>query len=114
MKILTARQMREVDRITIEKLGMPCLLLMENAGRNVFRLLEEKFPALDRERIAILCGKGNNGGDGFVVARQLIMRGHRPRVILLGSPGDLEGRRPEELRNAAASRLRANDRPDFQ
>ena len=91
MKILTARQMREVDRITIEKLGIPGLLLMENAGRNVFRVIEEKFPALGQERIAILCGKGNNGGDGFVVARHLRMRGISPRVILLAPDDALKG-----------------------
>ena len=91
MKILTARQMREVDRISIEKLGIPGLLLMENAGRNVFHLIEEKFPALEQERIAILCGKGNNGGDGFVVARHLCMRGHQPRVVLLADPESVKG-----------------------
>ena len=73
-KILTAKQMREIDRLSTEKLGIPGLVLMENAGRNVFHLMEEKFPHLEQERITILCGKGNNGGDGFVVARQLLMR----------------------------------------
>lgn len=91
MKILTALQMREVDRITIEKLGLPGLVLMENAGRNVHRVIEEKFPALDKQRIVILCGKGNNGGDGFVVARQLQVRGIHPRVILLAAPESLQG-----------------------
>ncbi|OFV98166.1 MAG: hypothetical protein A3H28_14000 [Acidobacteria bacterium RIFCSPLOWO2_02_FULL_61_28] len=90
-KILTAKQMQEIDRISSEKLGIPSLVLMENAGRNVFRLLEEKFPQLATERILILCGKGNNGGDGFVVARQLLMRGYRPRVVLLAEPEGLQG-----------------------
>ena len=91
MKVLTASQMREVDRITIEQLGVPGLLLMENAGRNVVRFLQEKFPSLDRERITILCGKGNNGGDGFVVGRHLKMRGIQPRVMLLAAPDSLKG-----------------------
>src|ERR1019366_8700708 len=91
MKILTARQMREVDRITIEKLGISGLSLMENAGRSVFELVERKFPSLGVEKILILCGKGNNGCDGFVVARLLKNRGHRPRVILLASPDALKG-----------------------
>ena len=91
MKILTAQQMREVDRITIEKLGVPGPLLMENAGRNVFEVLRERFPALAQERITILCGKGNNGGDGFVVARHLYQRGIAPRVILLAEPHSLKG-----------------------
>ena len=90
-KILTAAQMREIDRLSTEKLGIPSLVLMENAGRNVFHLIEEKFPHLEQERITILCGKGNNGGDGFVVARQLLMRGYRPRVVLLAEPESLKG-----------------------
>ncbi|MCZ6750245.1 MAG: NAD(P)H-hydrate epimerase, partial [Acidobacteria bacterium] len=91
MKILTAAQMREIDRISIEKLGIPGMVLMENAGRNLLRLLEEKFPNLKRERVAVLCGKGNNGGDGFVIARHLKMRGHHPRVFLLADPQSLKG-----------------------
>ena len=83
--------MREIDRISIEKLGIPGLVLMENAGRNVFHLIREKFPQLEKERIVILCGKGNNGGDGLVVARQLLMRGLPPRVVLLADPEGLQG-----------------------
>ncbi len=93
MKILTARQMLEVDRITIEQLGVASLTLMENAGQSVFRVIEEKFPALERERVVVLCGKGNNGGDGFVVSRLLQdkMPQNPPRVILLASPDALKG-----------------------
>src|SRR3990167_9364849 len=91
MKVLTARQMRAVDRVSTEELGIPSLLLMENAGRNVFHVLQEKFPRLERERITVLCGKGNNGGDGLVVARHLRMRGHQPRVVLLADPETLQG-----------------------
>ena len=83
--------MKEIDRASIEKLGIPGMVLMENAGRNVAQLIEEKFPALDKDRVTILCGKGNNGGDGFVVARHLLMRGHRPRVVLLSEPESLQG-----------------------
>ncbi|MCL4401928.1 MAG: NAD(P)H-hydrate epimerase, partial [Acidobacteria bacterium] len=92
MKVLTAAQMREVDRRTIE-MGIPGLVLMENAGHRVVELLAEKFPPLSDQRIAILCGKGNNGGDGFVVARQLFTR-FRPRaldVVLFAAPEDLKG-----------------------
>ena len=91
MKILTAAQMREVDRITTQELGLPGILLMENAGISVVRVLEERFGPLARQRIAILCGKGNNGGDGFVVARQLWMRGLRPQVVLLADPNTIRG-----------------------
>ena len=90
IKVLTASQMRELDRVTTERVGVPSIVLMENAGRNVVRALAERF-ALERERVVILCGKGNNGGDGFVVARHLSMRGHSPRVALLADPAALNG-----------------------
>ena len=92
MKVLTAAQMREVDRRTIE-MGNPSLVLMENAGHRVVELLAEKFAPLAAQRIAVLCGKGNNGGDGMVVARQLFTR-FQPRalhVVLLAAPEDLKG-----------------------
>ncbi len=90
-KILTASQMRQIDRLSTEKLGIPGMVLMENAGRSVAELIVEKLPHLDKDRITILCGKGNNGGDGFVAARHLMMRGYRPRVVLLAEPEDLKG-----------------------
>ncbi len=92
MKVLTAAEMREVDRRTIE-MDIPGLVLMENAGHRVVEALAEKFAPLDAQRILILCGKGNNGGDGLVVARQLYTRFH-PRVldvVLLADPADLKG-----------------------
>ncbi|MGA2740893.1 MAG: NAD(P)H-hydrate dehydratase [Bryobacteraceae bacterium] len=92
MKVLTAAQMRAVDRRTIE-MGIPGLVLMENAGHRVVELLAERFAPLSAQRIAILCGKGNNGGDGLVVARQLFTR-FRPRalhVVLLAAPENLKG-----------------------
>ena len=93
MKILTAAQMREVDRRTSAERGVPSLVLMENAGDRVFEFLQEKFAPLGRERVTVLCGKGNNGGDGLVVARQLHTRGRVGRldVILAASPDSLEG-----------------------
>src|ERR1700719_4348368 len=65
--------MREVDRLTIER-GIPGLILMENAGSRVVDFLRETFAPLGEQRAAVLCGKGNNGGDGFVVARHLFAR----------------------------------------
>ncbi len=73
MKILTAAEMREVDRLTMER-GIPGLILMENAGSRVVDFLLETFHPLGDERIVVICGKGNNGGDGFVIARQLFTR----------------------------------------
>ena len=71
MKILTADEMREVDRRTIEA-GIPGIVLMENAGHRVVEFLELRFSPLSEQRVVIFCGKGNNGGDGFVIARQLL------------------------------------------
>jgi NAD(P)H-hydrate epimerase len=91
MKVLTAAEMREVDRRTIAA-GIPGIVLMENAGQRVVEFLERRFAPLADRRIAILCGKGNNGGDGMVVARQLFTRIH-PRalhVVLYADPADLK------------------------
>ena len=92
MKILTAAQMREVDRRT-SGMGIPGLVLMENAGHRVVEFLAERFAPLPAQRIVVLCGKGNNGGDGMVVARQLHTRFHPQalHVVLLAAPEDLKG-----------------------
>lgn len=73
--------MRAVDRAAIEQLGIPSLVLMENAAIGVVDALGERFP--EAARVVILCGPGNNGGDGLAVARQLVARGHAPEVGLL-------------------------------
>ena len=67
MKVLTAAQMREVDRLTIEA-ASPAAVLMESAGTRVVELLEREFAPLHDQRVVIFCGKGNNGGDGLVAA----------------------------------------------
>jgi len=93
VKILTAAQMREVDRRTTAERGVPSLELMENAGCRVFEFLVERFSPLAGHRVAVLCGKGNNGGDGLVVARQLLTPGRPERltVVLVGDPAALQG-----------------------
>jgi NAD(P)H-hydrate epimerase len=91
MKILTAAQMQRIDRLTTEQCGVPSLTLMENAGGAVVDFLTERFAPLRQQRIAILCGRGNNGGDGFVVARLMRNQGLNPRVILLGNVASLKG-----------------------
>ena len=92
-KILTAAQMREVDRITIEERGVPGLLLMENAGARVYEVLSRRYGPLGEQRIVVLCGKGNNGGDGLVVARHLAVRGggSHMRAVLFAEPDRLKG-----------------------
>ncbi|HVN81484.1 MAG TPA: NAD(P)H-hydrate dehydratase [Terriglobia bacterium] len=91
MKILTATQMREVDRLTLDRYGVPSLVLMENAGRGVVLEMERHFGSLRGERLVVFCGKGNNGGDGFVVARHLRMRGYEPLVFLFAPPEEVKG-----------------------
>ncbi|HYP08854.1 MAG TPA: NAD(P)H-hydrate dehydratase [Bryobacteraceae bacterium] len=73
MKVLTSAEMRAVDRQT-EELGSPGSILMENAGHRVVEYIAARWPILAKHRIVVLCGKGNNGGDGFVIARQLFTR----------------------------------------
>jgi len=93
MKVLTAAEMREVDRLTMEA-GIPGIVLMENAGHRVVEFLEKRFAPLSEQRIVVLCGKGNNGGDGLVVARQLCLWGRFPTcpmVILFANPEELKG-----------------------
>src|SRR5262245_26740381 len=91
MRVLTSAQIRQIDRLSSEKYGIPSLLLMENAGMRVVEALEQRFEDLEDLRIAILCGKGNNGGDGFVVARQLIQKGKYPFIFLFASEDDVHG-----------------------
>jgi NAD(P)H-hydrate epimerase len=89
MKIVSAAEMREIDRATSERFGVSSITLMENAGSAVARFVLSDYP--QAERVGILCGKGNNGGDGFVVARKLVEAGRAVRVLLLCDPGELRG-----------------------
>jgi NAD(P)H-hydrate epimerase len=85
---LTREQSRELDRRAIEDYGISGLVLMENAGRGTVDVLERLGIA---GPVVILCGKGNNAGDGFVIARHLEIRNHACKVILLFEPSDLTG-----------------------
>jgi ADP-dependent NAD(P)H-hydrate dehydratase / NAD(P)H-hydrate epimerase len=99
MKVLTAAEMRDVDRLTIER-GIPGIVLMENAGARVVEFLARRFAPLSHRRIVVLCGKGNNGGDGLVIARQLFTR-FRPKaldVVLVGDPAEMRGDAAASLR----------------
>ena len=91
MKILTAKQMGDVDRLTTERYGIPSLLLMENAGRSVCDELVRACPNLVKNRVLVFCGTGNNGGDGLVVARHLAARGGKPEVWVFGDPAKFRG-----------------------
>ena len=89
MKIVSAAEMREIDRVTSERFGVPSLTLMENAGTAVAEFVLSQYPSA--KRIGVICGKGNNGGDGFVAARKLHDAGREVDVLLLAEPSDLRG-----------------------
>ncbi|MGH9546315.1 MAG: NAD(P)H-hydrate dehydratase [Terriglobales bacterium] len=89
MKIVTAAEMREIDRLTSARFGVPSLTLMENAGTAVAEFVASQYPAA--KRIGVICGKGNNGGDGFVAARKLHGAGKDVRVLLLAERSELRG-----------------------
>jgi NAD(P)H-hydrate epimerase len=91
MRVLNAAQMREADRVTIEEIGISSLVLMECAGRQVVSAIQQTFSDLAFLRVAVLCGPGNNGGDGFVVARTLLQTGYEASVFLIGPVSDVRG-----------------------
>ncbi len=90
-KILTSQQMRAVDRTTIDEIGIPGPVLMENAGLRVVAEILRCFPDPARERMVVVAGKGNNGGDGLVVARHWRQRGGKPVVLLLAPKEEVKG-----------------------
>ena len=103
MKILTAEQMREADRLTSERYGIPSLQLMENAGAASPIIWSDTTPIWPRATSLILCGKGNNGGDGLVVARRLREAGAAPaRHPFRRTRGDARRRGDESAALAAA------------
>jgi hydroxyethylthiazole kinase-like uncharacterized protein yjeF len=89
MKIVTAAEMREIDHATSTRFGVPSLTLMENAGAAVVEFVASEHPRA--KRIGVICGKGNNGGDGFVAARKLREQGKEVRIVLLADPAELRG-----------------------
>jgi ADP-dependent NAD(P)H-hydrate dehydratase / NAD(P)H-hydrate epimerase len=91
MRILNAAQMREADRRAIEEIGIASLVLMENAGRQAVAAMEAMYSDLSDRQVAVLCGRGNNGGDGFVIARTLAQRGIDVSVFLMGRVGEVRG-----------------------
>lgn len=92
MQALSREQIRSIDQYAIEQLGIPGVILMENAGRSAADAIESFLGgSAAGRRIGIVAGKGNNGGDGFVVARHLAIRGFRCQVFLTAEADDLAG-----------------------
>ena len=109
MKALNAAEMREVDRLTTERYGIPSLQLMENAGTQFFDFLRAHYDDIAASRAAILCGKGNNGGDGFVVARLLQEKGLKPSVYLFTEQDAVRGDASENLARLKKSGARIQE-----
>jgi len=91
MILVTASEMQAMDRRTIEDFGLPGMVLMENAGRGAVRFLFEQFPDITDKRVGVIAGRGNNGGDGFVIARYLKQKGIPVRVYLLAEAENVKG-----------------------
>ena len=85
MKVVTAAEMRQLDSETIERIGIPGIVLMETAGSAIVRSIRRDSP--DCRRIGVFVGKGNNGGDGLVIARQLAHAGCDVHIFLV-SPAE--------------------------
>ncbi|MGH9832510.1 MAG: NAD(P)H-hydrate dehydratase [Blastocatellia bacterium] len=113
MKILTAQQMREIDRLTVERCGIPYATLMETAGNRVVEAIINRFGDVKGKSFTIYCGKGNNGGDGAVVARLLWMRGAFEVDVLLF--GQVEETKDEARENfeAVGKIAEAESAPDL-
>ena len=112
MKILTSREMRDIDRRAIEGIGIPGVVLMENAGRGIVRALRDRFPDLRAERVVIVAGKGNNGGDGLVAARHLSNLGARPEVLLVAAKEEVGGDAAVNLAAAIGSGIAVTEAGD--
>src|SRR5262249_45705274 len=111
MKIVTADEMRAIDRATTEKYGVPSLMLMENAGAAVAEFAQKHF---EFDSVCAVCGRGNNGGDGFVAARRLHAAGKRVSVIVLAKgPEELRGDAAEMFRKLPVASLWVGDKADF-
>jgi NAD(P)H-hydrate epimerase len=91
LKVLAAAAMQELDRRTIGEAGIPGAVLMENAGQGVAATVRERFAGLHPGPVTILCGRGNNGGDGFVIARHLRAAGWDVQLVLLAERSAVSG-----------------------
>lgn len=112
MKIVSAAEMREIDRLTDEKYGVPTRALMENAGTAVADYILEHYPSA--QSVGVICGKGNNGGDGFVTARKLHEEGRIVSVLLLADPKDLGGDAADMFRRLPMPAMTAKAEADLE
>ena len=111
MKILTANEMATTDRVTTDRFGISSLELMEHAGRAVARFVLRELP--QHRRIVVLCGKGNNGGDGLVAARHLTDAGCAVSVVMLGNPAEAKGDPRTMLERLSAAPIAIKEEADL-
>jgi hydroxyethylthiazole kinase-like uncharacterized protein yjeF len=90
-RVMSRDEVRRVDAWAIEEIGVPGVVLMENAGRSCAELAKEKLAGVDRPKVCIFCGTGNNGGDGYVIARHLLNAGMGVRIVLCGAREKVRG-----------------------
>ncbi len=114
MYIVTASQMQEMDRRTIQEFGIPGRVLMENAGRGATRVFLKRLHSRGPGRVGVLAGRGNNGGDGFVMARYLAQRGIEVKVFLLDRADRVQGDAAANLQLLAAADVPVIEIPDGQ
>jgi len=105
MKLATAEDMRRIDASAVKDHGLTVASLMERAGEAVVRVLEKEWASTQRRSVLVLCGKGNNGGDGLVVARLLKKKKVKVGVFLTAKPGDLSGEAALQFRKAQAAKV---------
>lgn len=112
MKIVTAAEMREIDRVTSQSFGVPSPVLMENAGAAVAEFVASRYPSA--RSVGIVCGKGNNGGDGFVAARKLHQAGKDVHVLLLAERAELRGDAAEMFTKLPIAPVIATSHPQLK
>ena len=113
MKVVTAEEMREIDRKTIAS-GVPSIELMENAGRVVAKAIKSRYTPLKDKKVSIFCGKGNNGGDGLVVARLLAKERAKIRAFLLARKEELKKDPKTNLRKALRQEIKVIEIDTFR
>jgi NAD(P)H-hydrate epimerase len=114
VKAVTAKQMRRIDQRASEECGVPSSALMENAGRAVFRVLRDTLGGAAKKRVAVFCGKGNNGGDGLVAARLAAQSGACVSVVLAARNQELRGDAALNLERALECGLHVIPVPDLE
>lgn len=112
--LTSAAEMRELDRATIEDFGIPGFTLMENAARGAFEMLARLVPDIAEKRTAVFAGKGNNGGDGYVMARCLASMGADVRIFLLARAADIKGDAAANLALARKMNVPLHELPDAE